>query len=124
MDFGGVAPPPPIDVTYLDDAGNDTGIPVVTNNIDTDTLIYNAGQAIDAAEQLPAVSTNPDRQFYQSTVPLDQRVFAPEAVAGEIASPYQSDILRELNPSSYPMAGEELNEQDAALLAAPRRSGQ
>jgi len=49
----GVAPLSPIAVTYLDAAGNDTGIPAVTNNIATDTLIYNARQALQDSADRP-----------------------------------------------------------------------
>jgi hypothetical protein len=44
----------------VDAAGNDTGIPAVTNNIATDTLIYNARQALqDSADRpRPAVTNN------------------------------------------------------------------
>jgi hypothetical protein len=49
----------PVAATYLDSAGNDTGIPVVTDNLSTDTLIYNAGQAINSAEAVEAASPAP-----------------------------------------------------------------
>ena len=49
----------PVAATYLDSAGNDTGIPVVTDILSTDTLIYNAGQAINSAEAVEAASPAP-----------------------------------------------------------------
>ena len=45
-----VAPIPQISATYLNDDNTDSGIPVLTNNRATDTLVYTASRAIDAAE--------------------------------------------------------------------------
>jgi len=104
------APLPPVDVSYIDSPD----VLIVTGDIDTDTIISNNIRAIDRARISPTT--------LQSTIQENMRTFAPEAIVGEIASAYQSDILKSVNSNNYPMAGEPLNQQDISILSGPRRT--